>query len=80
MQLILRETTDAELKVLIPIKRNNFENHIISREILPKHQGLIKRLHEAGKDIKLMKRDRKRNINCKGKKKENNEACDAFVK
>lgn len=34
-----KETTHPQLKVKIPIKRNYFENHVISRENPPKHQG-----------------------------------------
>jgi len=39
LQLVRGETTHAELKVMIPVERNNFENQVISRENPPKQQG-----------------------------------------
>lgn len=39
LQLVQGETTYVELKVMIPIKKNHFENYIISKENPPKHQG-----------------------------------------
>lgn len=64
-----RETTDAELKVLIAIKKNHFENHVVHKENSIKHQGNHHETISSWERYKTYEKRHRRNINCQEKKK-----------
>lgn len=69
LQLVQGETTHAEVKVMIPIKRNHSENHVISRENPPKHQGNHQETISSWERYKTYEKRQSRKYKLSGKKR-----------
>lgn len=69
MQPISRETTDTEITVLIAIKKNHFENHVVHKKNSVKHQGNHHETLSSWERYKTYEKRHGRNINCQEKKR-----------